>query len=59
MLLTSYHKEIFRPECGQPTCMVFATLAAQGVKDAEDCPALNDDKQRLLQTYLARFGLDV
>jgi ArsR family metal-binding transcriptional regulator len=44
-------------ECGQPTCMVFATLAAQGVKDAEDCPALTEDKQRLLQTYLDRFEL--
>jgi len=44
-------------ECGQPTCMVFATLAAQGVKDEEDCPALGGDKKRMLQTYLARFGL--
>jgi ArsR family metal-binding transcriptional regulator len=46
-------------ECGQPTCMVFAALAAQGVKDAEDCPALNEDKKRLLQTYLAPFGFDL
>jgi ArsR family metal-binding transcriptional regulator len=45
-------------ECGQPTCMVFATLATQGVKDANDCPALTVDKKGLLQTYLARFGLD-
>jgi ArsR family metal-binding transcriptional regulator len=45
-------------ECGQPTCMVFATLAAQGVKDADDCPALTEDKKGLLQTYLAGFGLD-
>jgi ArsR family metal-binding transcriptional regulator len=45
-------------ECGQPTCMVFATLAAQGVKDAEDCPAVTEDKKRLLQTYLAHFGFD-
>jgi ArsR family metal-binding transcriptional regulator len=45
-------------ECGQPTCMVFATLAAQGVKDAEDCPALTEDKKKLLQTYLARFCFD-
>jgi len=44
-------------ECGQPTCMVFATLAAQGVKDEEGCPALGGDKKRMLQTYLARFGL--
>jgi ArsR family metal-binding transcriptional regulator len=46
-------------ECGQPTCMVFATLAAQGVKDAEDCPALKDEKKSLLKTYLARFGFDL
>ena len=45
-------------DCGQPTCMVFATLAAQGVKDANDCPALTEDKKGLLLTYLARFGLD-
>jgi ArsR family metal-binding transcriptional regulator len=45
-------------ECGQPTCMVFATLAAQGVKDEGDCPALTGEKKRLLQTYLERFGLD-
>jgi CO dehydrogenase/acetyl-CoA synthase gamma subunit (corrinoid Fe-S protein) len=57
MLLTSHRKEIFRLECGQPTCMVFATLAAQGVKDARDCPALMQDKRTLLQTYLDRFGL--
>ena len=46
-------------ECGQATCMVFATLAAQGVKDAEDCPALTGDKKGLLQTYLARFRFDL
>jgi len=45
-------------DCGQPTCMVFATLAAQGVKDANDCPALTEDKKGLLLTYLARFGFD-
>jgi ArsR family metal-binding transcriptional regulator len=46
-------------ECGQPTCMVFATLAAQGVKDAEDCPALIEDKKGLLKAYLGRFEFDV
>jgi ArsR family metal-binding transcriptional regulator len=45
-------------ECGQPTCMVFATLAAQGVKDAGDCPVLTEDKQMLLQKYLAHFCFD-
>jgi len=46
-------------ECGQPTCMVFAALAAQGVKNADDCPALTEEKKRLLQTYLARFRFDL
>ena len=45
-------------ECGQPTCMVFATLAAQGVKNEEDCPTLSEENKRSLQTYLARFGFD-
>jgi len=39
--------------------MVFATLAAQGVTVAEDCPAIDEEKKRLLQTYLARFGFDL
>jgi ArsR family metal-binding transcriptional regulator len=46
-------------ECEQPTCMVFATLAAQGVKDAEDCPALTQENKGLLQLYLARFEFDL
>jgi ArsR family metal-binding transcriptional regulator len=46
-------------ECGQPTCMVFAALAAQGVKNADDCPALMEEKKRSLQTYLARFRFDL
>jgi ArsR family metal-binding transcriptional regulator len=46
-------------ECGQPTCMVFAALAAQGVKNSDDCPALMKEKKRLLQTYLARFRFDL
>ena len=41
--------------CGQPTCMVFAALAAQGVKNEEDCPALNEEKKGFLKTYLSRF----
>jgi ArsR family metal-binding transcriptional regulator len=46
-------------ECGQPTCMVFATLAAQGVNEEGDCPALNEEKKGLLKTYLSRFDFDV
>lgn len=32
-------------ECGQPTCMVFATLVARGVKGPEDCPALKEEER--------------
>ena len=36
-------------ECGQPTCMVFATQVAEGGKDAEDCPPLDGDERQSLQ----------
>jgi ArsR family metal-binding transcriptional regulator len=41
--------------CGQPTCMVFAILAADGAKGPEDCPALQDPNRSSLKKYLARF----
>ena len=41
--------------CGQPTCMVFAILAADGAKGPEDCPALPDPHRTSLKEYLARF----
>ena len=33
-------------ECGYPTCMVFATLVAEGAKDAASCPQLEIDRKR-------------
>jgi ArsR family metal-binding transcriptional regulator len=45
-------------ECGQPTCMVFASQVAEGAKGPENCPPL-DEKSRLnLTQYLSRFHLD-
>jgi ArsR family metal-binding transcriptional regulator len=41
--------------CGQPTCMVFAILAADGAKGPEDCPALQDPHRSSLKKYLAGF----
>ena len=41
--------------CGQPTCMVFAILAADGAKGPDDCPALQDPRRTSLGEYLARF----
>jgi len=46
-------------ECGEATCMVFASLAAQGVRNEEDCPALKEEKKGLLKAYLSRFEFDV
>jgi ArsR family metal-binding transcriptional regulator len=45
-------------ECGQPTCMVFATQVAEGGKDAEDCPPLDAENRKKLEAYLAQFQLD-
>jgi len=42
-------------ECGQPTCMVFASLAAEGVKGADDCPPLTDQNKQNLEKYLTKF----
>ncbi len=43
--------------CGQPTCMVFAQLVAEGVKDAEDCPPMPAQARQRLKDYLAAFRL--
>jgi len=45
-------------ECGEPTCMVFATRVAEGAKGAEDCPPLSEDRKKKLHDYMARFYPD-
>jgi ArsR family metal-binding transcriptional regulator len=45
-------------DCGQPTCMVFSTLLAQGVKGLEDCPALIEENRIKLGEYLSQYQLD-
>ncbi|MFP4672742.1 MAG: (Fe-S)-binding protein [Desulfohalobiaceae bacterium] len=45
-------------ECGQPTCMVFATLLCDGAASPQDCPHLEEDKKQELEEYLAGFGLE-
>jgi ArsR family metal-binding transcriptional regulator len=42
-------------ECGQPTCMVFSTLVAEGVKGPDDCPALDDRNRERVRQYLEPF----
>jgi ArsR family metal-binding transcriptional regulator len=44
-------------ECGQPTCMVFASLVAQGVKAADDCTPLDEEKRKNLLEYMKPFDL--
>ncbi|MFP3868570.1 MAG: (Fe-S)-binding protein [Desulfobacteraceae bacterium] len=43
-------------QCGQPTCLVFATRLSQGVGSADDCPGLEEAGQTKLRDYLGRFG---
>ncbi|MDZ7696170.1 MAG: (Fe-S)-binding protein [Deltaproteobacteria bacterium] len=45
-------------QCGQPTCMVFAALTAQGVKGPEDCPELNARQSERLRSYMGGFSLE-
>ncbi len=44
--------------CGEPTCMVFAARAAEGVKSAADCPELAEEPRGKLEAYLSRFAFD-
>lgn len=46
-------------ECGEPTCMVFATKVAEGAKGAEDCPKIQDENSKKLNEYMSRFKLDL
>jgi len=42
-------------DCGEPTCMVFATRLAEGVRGTDDCPAIDQENRRQLEIYLGRF----
>lgn len=44
-------------ECGQPTCMVFATRVAEGINDSDDCPALPPAAKADLDEYMAPFAV--
>ncbi len=45
-------------ECGLPTCMVYATRVAEGVKEPDDCPPLDLEKKRRLEEYMNQFAFD-
>ena len=42
-------------ECGLPTCMVFASNAAEGDRGPDDCPPLDDEGKAKLAKYLEQF----
>jgi ArsR family metal-binding transcriptional regulator len=46
-------------ECGEPTCMVFAVRASEGIRSASDCPPLKAEAKQRLEDYLGRFNFDV
>jgi len=41
-------------KCGFPTCMVFATLVAEGAKDLTNCPQLGRDNKSVLSPESTR-----
>ncbi len=45
-------------DCGQPTCMVFATQVAEGGKGPEDCPPLREENKAKLDAYLQPFQFE-
>ena len=44
-------------ECGQPTCMVFATQMAEGGRTPDECPELSEENRKKLEEYLKQFEL--
>lgn len=46
-------------ECGEPTCMVFATKVAEGAKGGQNCPQIKEDNSIKLAEYMSRFKLDL
>jgi len=44
-------------KCGEPTCMVFATMLAEGAKGVEDCSPLEGRREEELNEYMIKFSL--
>ncbi len=45
-------------KCGQPTCMMFSSLATEGIKGYVDCPEMTEAGANGLKNYLSRFNFD-
>jgi ArsR family metal-binding transcriptional regulator len=41
--------------CGEPSCVVFALQLAEGLKEPEDCPILDEELRERVKDYLALF----
>lgn len=46
-------------DCGEPTCMVFATKVAEGGKGPEGCLQLDEKQSNKLFNYMKAFNLDI
>jgi ArsR family metal-binding transcriptional regulator len=42
-------------ECGEPTCMVFASRVSDGISPPDACPMLAENAKRRLQDYLGSY----
>ncbi len=45
-------------KCGQPTCIMFCSLATHGALGAEDCPDITEENKIKLASYLSQFRFD-
>ena len=45
-------------QCNEPTCLVFATRLAEGVKSPGDCPDLSGQQRHNLEAYLGGFQFE-
>ncbi len=45
-------------ECGFPTCLVFATKVAEGVKGSKDCTTIQDQAEIKLNEYISGFKFE-
>ena len=45
-------------ECGEPTCLVFATRLAEGAKGVDACPPIESENRQIIEEYLNRFAFD-
>jgi ArsR family metal-binding transcriptional regulator len=42
-------------QCGEPTCLVFATRIAEGAKGIDQCPPIAEENRKLIEAYMAQF----